>query len=327
MGGDIEAPSFRSLVADITDRIGTHAAQVQATESESHPVPVAVPAPVDERPSQPPRRSWSLGPRARPTVVVAAVFGINLVETKIESIVRDRFGWGVDLGNQMAAAFRGLEGNLSFESHDVTNWFAVYGYSLAYFFVLPAIGLLPSASFCGAGKTFMPYGPVPVDRGGLSDQPRLLPVLSGARALVLCRLGGDSALGSLVVAADRIGPADQRDGQLFSEHTRLADRRPHSGQLHGRPAIATYDLRARHKRRHIDVRLGIHWLPDIAAGVAVGVLSVSLARSCRVSPEQGSFGRGSRWRRRRSLASAAGSGRSPGALVTQHGSALAIATA
>jgi TIR domain-containing protein len=57
--GNIEAPSFRSLVADITDRIGTHAPQVQTTESENHQVPVA--APVDERPSPPPPRSWSWG--------------------------------------------------------------------------------------------------------------------------------------------------------------------------------------------------------------------------------------------------------------------------
>jgi len=274
--GNIEAPSFRSLVADITDRIGTHAPQVQTTESENHQVPVA--APVDERPSPPPPRSWSLGPRARPTLVVAAVFGINYVETMIESIVRDRLGWGVDLGNQLAAAFRGLEGNLSFESHDVTNWLAVYGYSVAYFFVLPAIGLavavvlwrredvhayrilcLSIAADYLISLGFFLFFPVP-ERWSYADSGAIL--LSDRWSSRLIEL---------------VRPISAMDNCFPSSHVSLTVVLILVGYLSG--------LRWRHTICALGTSvalstfvLGIHWLPDIVAGVAVGVLSVALAR-------------------------------------------------
>jgi membrane-associated phospholipid phosphatase len=276
--GDIEAPSFRSLVADIKDRIGTHAPQVETPEPENHPV--LVPDPVDEeRPPQPPRGSWSLGPRARPTLVVAAVFGINLVETKIESIVRDRFGWGVDLGNQLAAAFRGLERNLSFESHDVTNWFAVYGYSVAYFFVLPAIGLavgvllwrredvhayrilcLSIAADYLISLGFFLFFPVPerwsyADSGAilLSDRwsSQLIELVRPISAMDNCFPSTHVSLTVVLILVSYMAG-------LRLRHTFCA--------LGTSVAISTFVL-------------GIHWLPDIVAGVAVGVLSVSLARS------------------------------------------------
>jgi membrane-associated phospholipid phosphatase len=274
--GNIEAPSFRSLAADITDRIGTRAPQVQTTESENHPVPV--PVPVDERPSPPPRRSWSLGPRARPTLVVAAVFGINYVETKIESIVRDRLGWGVDLGNQVAAAFRGLEGNLNFESHDVTNWLAVYGYSVAYFFVLPAIGLavavvlwrredvrayrilcLSIAADYLISLGFFLFFPVP-ERWSYADSGAIL--LSDRWSSQLIEL---------------VRPISAMDNCFPSTHVSLTIVLILVGYLSG--------LRLRHTICALGTSvalstfvLGIHWLPDIVAGVAVGVLSVAVAR-------------------------------------------------
>ena len=36
---------------------------------------------------------------------------------------------------------RRLEGLISFHGHDNTNTLAIYGFSIAYFFVLPALGL------------------------------------------------------------------------------------------------------------------------------------------------------------------------------------------
>src|SRR5574342_290139 len=162
--GDLHAPAFRRLVADITERIGPSPSDAEAPpapgptgendeadayamrtmESEKYPLPVVMT--VEEGTTQPPPRSWLLGTRAGATWVLAAVFAVNYFETKIETVVRDRLGWGVDLGNHLAAAFQALEGNLSFESHDVTNWLAVYGYSVAYFFVLPVIGLAVAAA-------------------------------------------------------------------------------------------------------------------------------------------------------------------------------------
>jgi hypothetical protein len=254
-----------------------------------------------------------VGPRARPTLVVAAVFGINYVETMIESIVRDRLGWGVDLGNQLAAAFRGLEGNLSFESHDVTNWLAVYGYSVAYFFVLPAIGLaaavvlwrredvhayrilcLSIAADYLISLGFFLFFPVP-ERWSYADSGAIL--LSDRWSSRLIEL---------------VRPISAMDNCFPSTHVSLTVVLILVGYLSG--------LRWRHticalgKRRPIDVR---PWDP-LAAGHRGGRCGRrpqrGLGTLCRGSSGQGAVRRGSRWSRR-GLASVAGASESTGSLV------------
>jgi hypothetical protein len=139
--GSQEAPPFHDLVATLAQRTGSRSGSTEAQ-------PISEPPPVGDSPTPdpPPPPVWSPRPpllyrRAGLTGLLIAVFGVNLVETMAETALRRRYGTGTDLGSRIAGAFRALEGNLSFESHDVTNWAAVYGYSTSYFFLLPILGI------------------------------------------------------------------------------------------------------------------------------------------------------------------------------------------
>jgi membrane-associated phospholipid phosphatase len=293
--GDVQAPSFRTLVADITARIGIGrtvsdpsanrdkvlgegaggALAAQQTERENHSGSVAGP---EGRDLLLPSHSRWLDTRLGLTWLLAAVFGVNYVETAIETVVRDRFGWGVDLGNRLAAAFRGLEGNLSFESHDLTNWLAVYGYSVAYVFFLPILGLGVAAVLwrrkdvrayrilCVSVAAdylfslgFFLFFPIPerwsyADSGAmlLSDRwsSRLIELVRPMSAMDNCFPSTHVSLTIVLILVSYVA------GLRF-RHTICA--------LGTSVILSTFVL-------------GIHWLPDIVAGMAVGVLSVALAR-------------------------------------------------
>lgn len=79
--------------------------------------------------------------RAGVTLLLVLVFAVNLAETVMEG----RTGPGSSLSPrayEFAHAMQTLERYLSierFDNHDATNRLAVYGYSLSYFFVLPAL--------------------------------------------------------------------------------------------------------------------------------------------------------------------------------------------
>ncbi|PWT79978.1 MAG: hypothetical protein C5B57_12975 [Blastocatellia bacterium] len=297
--GNVEAPSFQKLVADIAGRIRPSQPPVEvlpagdslkgeegsdgtgeapALEEDSVPADANI---IQESAPRQPLPSGLLESRAGLTWILAAVFAINFVETKIDTIVREQFGWGVDVGNRVAAAFRGLEGNLSFESHDVTNWFAVYGYSLAYFFVLPILGLSVAATLWVRKDVqayrilclsivadylislgFFLFLPVP-ERWSYAD--------SGAILL------SDRWSSSLI---ELVRPISAIDNCFPSTHVSLTVVVILVGYAAG--------LRFRHTICALGTTvifstfvLGIHWLPDIVAGVAVGILSVALARYAR----------------------------------------------
>ena len=280
--GSQDTPAFHDLVATLAQRIG-------GRSGSTGPQPISEPPPVDDGPPPDPPAPpvWSPRPpllyrRIGLTGLLLAVFGVNLVETMAETELRRRYGTGVDLGNRIAGAFRALEGNLSFESHDVTNWAAVYGYSTSYFFLLPilGIGLLGVLwrrkavhgyrVLCLALTTdyllslgFFLFFPVP-ERWAFSD--------SGAMLLSDRWSSGLIELMRPISGLDNCFPSTHVSftvviilvGYLFRvrmRHTVLA--------LGTTTILSTFVL-------------GIHWLPDIVAGVAIAFLSVALAR--RVTP-------------------------------------------
>jgi serine/threonine protein kinase len=75
------------------------------------------------------------------TLVMALAFGINWLETSLETWAKERLGWGADLAHHLTQAVAALENDLSFENHAATNMLAVYGYSVSYFFFLPLLGI------------------------------------------------------------------------------------------------------------------------------------------------------------------------------------------
>jgi membrane-associated phospholipid phosphatase len=279
--GSQEAPAFHDLVATLAQRIG-------GRSESTGPQPVSE-LPVDHGlPSSPPSPPvWSPRPpllyrRTGLTGLLIAVFVVNLVETMAEMALRSRHGTGADLGNRIAGAFRALEGNLSFESHDVTNWVAVYGYSTSYFFLLPILGIgllgvlwrrkavqgyrvlcLSIAADYLLSLGFFLFFPVP-ERWAFPDSGAMLLSdrwSSGLIELLRPISGLDNCFPSTHVSFTVVIILVGYLFRVRMRHTVLA--------LGTTTILSTFVL-------------GIHWLPDIVAGIAVAFLSVALAR--RVTP-------------------------------------------
>ncbi len=221
-----------------------------------------------------------LGRHARLHGMLAAVMGLNLVETASETWLRNAHGVGVELGDRLAEAAHGIENQLSFEAHDLANPVAVHGFSLAYFALFPLLALgvgwalarreddsyrklvYAACLAYGISLPFYLFFPVP-ERWFYPD--------SGAILL------SDLWTTRLIEA---FRPMSGIDNCFPSFHTSLvtilALSAYHAGLRH-RLAVALLGLVVILST----FALGIHWLPDIAAGIAAGVLAFSLA--CRLA--------------------------------------------
>ncbi|HEX9782153.1 MAG TPA: CHAT domain-containing protein, partial [Opitutaceae bacterium] len=106
----------------------------------SPPMAAIAPAPLPSPPVPTPEQP-SAGQRVSrailPTVLLAATFLANLLETAMEQ------WWAKAAASVVnASAFHWLEREFVFDAHDVTNAIALYGYSSAYFFAFPLLGVL-----------------------------------------------------------------------------------------------------------------------------------------------------------------------------------------
>ncbi len=213
-----------------------------------------------------------------PAILLAIVFLANLVETSAETWLQTRYDVGLGSSHRIAYAVHSLEGRVSFENHDLANPIAVYGYSIAYFFLFPLLGL--AVAFALARRKdprafrlfavavaidyvislpFFLFFPVP-ERWAFPD--------SGAMLL------SDRWSSRLI---EMIRPISGLDNCFPSSHVSLTV-----------VVIAfcyLYRFRFRATVLALGIAvilstfvLGIHWIADILAGVSVGVLSVSLAR-------------------------------------------------
>ncbi|MCP4897940.1 MAG: protein kinase [bacterium] len=211
------------------------------------------------------------------SVLLGLVFLVNLVETSLETAMNRHFNVGADLAIQLARAVHRLEGFLSFENHDVTNWFAVYGYCVSYFIVFPLLGLLCAVALARrydiapyrvfvlaitfayfVSLPFFVFFPVP-ERWSFPD--------SGA--VLLSDLWSSSFI-------EGVRPISGLDNCFPSFHVSLSTIMIITCFLYrvrGRVAVAALGLTVILST----FVLGIHWLADIAAGLAVGVLGVALA--------------------------------------------------
>ncbi len=212
-----------------------------------------------------------------PLLLLAAVFVINLVETTIETAVRQHWGAGRDLGFQLARAAHFFEGGLTLAGWDGASPLVVYGYSIAYFFVL--LGLVVVTGWALASRAnprsfrvfavaiavdyavslpFFLFFPVPErwawpDSGAilLSDlwAPQLIEFFRPFSGLDNCFPSFHVSLTVVVV------------GLAFVERLRFRWTALWLGLL----VILSTAV------------LGIHWLTDIVAGLATGILAVALA--------------------------------------------------
>ncbi len=215
--------------------------------------------------------------RTGPTLLLAATFTVNWFETWGEARLAEAYDLMPRLGLEIAAAMHRLEGLISFQGHDNTNAIAIYGYSIAYFFVLPILGLIIAVALArrpalspyrvlalavaityAVSLPFYLLFPVPErwaypDSGAvlLSDlwTTRLIEIIRPISGIDNCFPSFHTSLTVVLVAI------------AFRYGMRL---RWSVAALGGTVILATFVL-------------GIHWLPDLAAGIATGILGTALA--------------------------------------------------
>ena len=209
--------------------------------------------------------------------LLTAVFAVNYAETAAETWLKTRYGVGVRWGHLITVAFQQFENNLTFENHDATSLIAVYGYSVAYFFFLPVMGILAAACLAKrkdvAGLRTLSLA-VTIDY--LLSFPFFLffPVperwTSPDSAAILL---SDEWSSKLIEA---IRPLSGLDNSFPSFHVSMTvvivlicflfgmRFRVTAAILGSLVVVSTFIL-------------GIHWIPDILAGFAAGTLSVLLA--------------------------------------------------
>ena len=219
----------------------------------------------------------SLARHRMPLLLLTAVFLFNFIETTIETALRNEYGFGRELGFQLARAAHFFEGGMTLSGWDAASPLVVYGYSIAYFFVLlllvVAIGWSlarrvnprPFRVFASAialdyaiSLPFFLFFPVPErwswpDSGAilLSDlwAPQLIELFRPFSGLDNCFPSFHVSLTTAVVAL------------AFIERLRFR----WAGLWLGLLVVLSTAV------------LGIHWLTDIVAGLATGILAVALA--------------------------------------------------
>lgn len=224
------------------------------------------------------RASRAIGRHRASLLILAGVFVVNLVETNLETAIRNRTGLGQELGIQLARAAHWFEGSVTLEGWDGASPLVVYGYSAAYFFLPLLLGMAVAWSLARRSQVrpfrhfadsvavayavslpFFLFFPVPErwawpDSGAilLSDlwAPTLIEVFRPISGLDNCFPSFHVSLTTVVV------------GSCFVEHLRFRWAALCIGLL---VIIST-------------VVLGIHWLTDVVAGLATGVLALAGAR-------------------------------------------------
>jgi len=208
-------------------------------------------------------------------LLLAAIFAANLVETAVEGVFA---GDGVrELGLRVAHAFSAIEPAGLFGGHEASGAVAVFGYSLSYFFAFPLLALALAVTLSCRPDD----GPLRVFARALAiDYAVSLPFFlffpiperwayPGSGAMLL----SDQWTSSLIEA---VRPMSGLDNCFPSFHVSMTVVMIGAAYLAG--------VRLRHTLAGLGgtvilatFGLGIHWLPDIVAGVALGALSVAVA--------------------------------------------------
>jgi DNA-binding SARP family transcriptional activator/membrane-associated phospholipid phosphatase len=210
-------------------------------------------------------------------VLLGLVFLINLVETTIETLVEPHLHLIGELRLHFARGAHWFEGRYAFEHHELTNQLAVVGYSAAYFFMLPIL-LIAVGVACYRRPGIRPFRTfslaVALDYALSLPFFLLMPVperwmYPEAGAMVLSDLWVTRLI-------DLFRPISAVDNSFPSFHVSLTValvltsfafrlRYRWSVAFLGAPIILATMV------------LGIHWLTDVVAGAALGVVSLMLA--------------------------------------------------
>jgi membrane-associated phospholipid phosphatase/tRNA A-37 threonylcarbamoyl transferase component Bud32 len=211
------------------------------------------------------------------TSLLALAFFVNWAETMLETRIAGNSAAVTELRHQTAHAIHWLEANLSFEYHDVTNSIATIGYSSSYFILFPLLLIAVGIA--------------------LARRPDIRPFRVFSLAVLINY--------ALCLPFFILFPVPERWAYSESGAMLLSDKwssqlieafRPISGLDNCFPSFhvsmtvvlilvaVLYRMRLRYGVLALGATvilstfvLGIHWIADIIAGLAVGMLSVMLA--------------------------------------------------
>jgi serine/threonine protein kinase/membrane-associated phospholipid phosphatase len=211
-----------------------------------------------------------------PLALIGAVFVLNFLETTIETVIRDRWGVGRELGFHLARAAHWFEGATTIAAYDTASPIVVYGYSTAYFFAILALVVTTGWALARAGREpfrvfgfaivadyaislpFFLFFPVPERWAWPESGAILLSDLWAPELIEIFRpiSGLDNCFPSFHVSLTVVAVT-------LCFHYRLRFR--WSALWVGFLVILSTSV------------VGIHWLTDIVAGFATGVLAVAIA--------------------------------------------------
>jgi tRNA A-37 threonylcarbamoyl transferase component Bud32/membrane-associated phospholipid phosphatase len=212
-----------------------------------------------------------------PLLILGAVFAVNFIETAIETAVRDRWGVGRELGFHLARAAHWFEGSTTAEAYDAASPVLVYGFSTAYFFAMLVLVFVTGWALARAGREPFRVFAIAIAADYAISLPFFLffPVperwaYPESGAILLSDLWAPELI-------EVFRPISGLDNCFPSFHVSLTV---------VMVALAfLYRLRFRWSVLWIGLLivlstavLGIHWLTDIFAGLATGILAVSVAR-------------------------------------------------
>jgi serine/threonine protein kinase len=212
-----------------------------------------------------------------PLLLLTAIFLINLIETMVETTLRSQYGFGRELESQLARASHWWEGSAVISAWDTVSPVVVYAYSIAYFFLLLALAVFTGVALAkrpnrapfrlfassiamtyAVSLPFFLFFPVPErwawpDSGAilLSDlwAPRLIEIFRPISGLNNCFPSFHVSLTTVII------------GLCFLENLRYRWVAVWLGFI---VVLST-------------LVLGIHWMTDVIAGLATGVLAVAFA--------------------------------------------------
>jgi len=210
-------------------------------------------------------------------MLLATVFFVNLLETTVEEAVRNRWGLGRELSYQLARAAHWFEGSITADAYDAASPVVVYGFSFAYFFALLVLVLATGWALARSGREPFKVFALAVAADYAISLPFFLffPVperwaYPESGAILLSDLWAPELI-------EVFRPISGLDNCFPSFHVSLT--------------VVTvvlaflYRLRYRWSALWIGLLitlstsvLGIHWLTDIVAGLATGILAVTVAR-------------------------------------------------
>jgi serine/threonine protein kinase/membrane-associated phospholipid phosphatase len=211
-----------------------------------------------------------------PLLMLGVVFVVNFIETAVETEIRERWGIGRELGFHLARAAHWFEGSIAVEAYDAASPVVVYGYSMAYFFAMLVLLVTTGWALARVGREPFRVFALAVTLAYAISLPFFLffPVPERwawpeSGAVLLSDLWAPELI-------EVFRPISGLDNCFPSFHVSLT--------VMTIALAFLYCLRFRWVALWVGLLivlstsvLGIHWLTDIVAGFATGVLAIAFS--------------------------------------------------